>query len=184
MIGIFCGSVVQKMNLTCSGGSSSVFSRALKAAVREHVHFVDDVDLVPRAARTHVGVRPQLADLVDAAVAGAVDLDHIHVFPGINRLADVAVVVRVRRRAVRRIECLGEDAGRGRLADPARAGEQIGMPDAIRVDRVDQGLGHLLLADQVLERLGTIAARDHDVRVGPGGGLIRRLGRPRRRRIV
>ncbi len=32
VIGIFVGSVVQKMNLTCSGGSSRVFSRALKAS--------------------------------------------------------------------------------------------------------------------------------------------------------
>ena len=29
--GIFCGSVVAGMNLTCPGGSSSVFSMALKA---------------------------------------------------------------------------------------------------------------------------------------------------------
>ena len=28
---IFCGSVVARMNLTCLGGSSSVFSMALKA---------------------------------------------------------------------------------------------------------------------------------------------------------
>jgi hypothetical protein len=29
--GIFCGSVVARTNLRCSGGSSSVFSMALKA---------------------------------------------------------------------------------------------------------------------------------------------------------
>ena len=29
--GIFCGSVVARMNLTCAGGSSSVFSIALNA---------------------------------------------------------------------------------------------------------------------------------------------------------
>ncbi|EXI76095.1 MAG: hypothetical protein AW07_00609 [Candidatus Accumulibacter sp. SK-11] len=29
--GIFCGSVVARMNFTCSGGSSRVFSMALKA---------------------------------------------------------------------------------------------------------------------------------------------------------
>ncbi len=29
--GIFCGSVVARMNLTCSGGSSSVLSMALNA---------------------------------------------------------------------------------------------------------------------------------------------------------
>ena len=33
VIGIFVASVVQKMNLTCSGGSSSVFSKALKASL-------------------------------------------------------------------------------------------------------------------------------------------------------
>ncbi|EXI77136.1 MAG: hypothetical protein AW12_03141 [Candidatus Accumulibacter sp. BA-94] len=31
--GIFCGSVVARMNLTCSGGSSSVFNMALNAEV-------------------------------------------------------------------------------------------------------------------------------------------------------
>ena len=31
--GNFCGSVVAKMNLTCSGGSSKVFNKALKAPV-------------------------------------------------------------------------------------------------------------------------------------------------------
>ncbi len=32
VIGIFSGLVVQKMNLTCSGGSSKVFNRALNAS--------------------------------------------------------------------------------------------------------------------------------------------------------
>ena len=31
-MGIFVASVVQKMNFTCSGGSSRVFNRALKAS--------------------------------------------------------------------------------------------------------------------------------------------------------
>jgi hypothetical protein len=44
-------SVVAKMNFTCGGGSSSVFSRPLKACRRQHVHFVDDVDLVARRDR-------------------------------------------------------------------------------------------------------------------------------------
>ena len=44
-------SVVAKMNFTCGGGSSSVFNRPLKACRRQHVHFVDDVDLVARRDR-------------------------------------------------------------------------------------------------------------------------------------
>ena len=45
----------------------------------EHVDFVDDVDLEPRPAGPHVDVLPQLADFVDAAVAGPVDLQHVDV---------------------------------------------------------------------------------------------------------
>ena len=45
----------------------------------EHVDFVDDVNLESRPAGPHVDVLPQLADLVDAAIAGAVDLQHVDV---------------------------------------------------------------------------------------------------------
>ena len=45
----------------------------------EHVDFVDDVDLESCPAGPHAGVLPQLADFVDAAVAGAVDFQHVHV---------------------------------------------------------------------------------------------------------
>ncbi len=43
--GILCNSVVARIKTTFSVGSSKVFKRALKAPV-EHVHFVDNIDLV------------------------------------------------------------------------------------------------------------------------------------------
>ena len=100
VIGIFVGSVVQKMNLTCSGGSSRVFSKRVEGLAREHVNFVDDVDLEPRPAGPHADVLPQLADFVDAAIAGAVDLQHVHVLAGADAAADVALVAGRRRRAL------------------------------------------------------------------------------------
>ena len=54
---------------------------------REHVHFVDVVDLVPGPAGPERGVLPQLAHLLDAVVAGPVDLDHVDVLPRGDRLA-------------------------------------------------------------------------------------------------
>ena len=50
VIGTLRISVVANTNLACGGGSSSVFNSALKAARRQHVHFVEDIDLVARAA--------------------------------------------------------------------------------------------------------------------------------------
>ena len=43
----------------------------------EHVDFVDDIDLVAGLVRGVVHLLPQVADLVDAAVAGGVNLDNI-----------------------------------------------------------------------------------------------------------
>ena len=57
------------MNFTCGGGSSSVFSSALKALVREHVHLVEDVDLVARRAGAVAHALDQLAHVVDAGAA-------------------------------------------------------------------------------------------------------------------
>ena len=167
------------MNFTCSGGSSSVFSRALKASRGEHVDFVDDVDLEPRPAGPHVDVLPQLADFVDAAVAGAVDLQHVDVVALRDALADVALVAGRRRRAVHAVQGLGEDPRRRRLADAAGTGEQIGVADAIGGDRVGQRLGDVLLADQFLERLRPIAPGDDDVLAGRFGSRSSRFGRHR-----
>ena len=73
----FSGSVVANTNLTCGGGSSTTFSSALKPCVRHHVRLVDDVDLVARHGRRVEGLVTQFAGVVDAAVAGGVDLDDV-----------------------------------------------------------------------------------------------------------
>ena len=44
----------------------------------QHVDFVDDVDLAGQHRRRVADRLAQLADVVDPAVAGAVDLDHVH----------------------------------------------------------------------------------------------------------
>ncbi len=77
VIGTLLISVVAKMNLTSGGGSSSVFNSALKAVLREHVHFVDDVDLEARRDRLVADAVGQLADVVDAGARGGIHLDHV-----------------------------------------------------------------------------------------------------------
>ena len=173
-MGIFCTSVVAKMNLTCGGGSSSVLSRALKAAVRQHVDFVDDVDLVARPAGPILDVAADVADVVDAAVAGAVDLEHVHVLAGGDAAADVAHAAGRRRRAVFAVERLGEDAGRRGLADAAGAGEEVGVGDAVALEGVGQGAGDGFLADEVGEGLRPIAPGEDGVAFGRVGRF--RLG--------
>ena len=56
----------------------------------EHVHFVNDVNFVRTARRKNSSLGDQVARVVHAAIAGAVDLDHVHVFTAKNTACDGA----------------------------------------------------------------------------------------------
>ena len=135
--------------------------QCVEGLAREHVDFVDDVDLEAAPRRPHRHVLAQLPDLVDAAVARRVDLDDVHVLPGGDRRAGVAGIARFRGRPGRTLQCLGEDPRRARLAHAAGAGEQVGVADPARRDRAGQAAGHVLLADEVGEQLRPIAPGHH-----------------------
>ena len=128
--GSFCGSVVASRNLTCGGGSSSVFSSALKECARQHVHFVDQVDLVAAARRRVLHVVEQLARVVDLGARGRVDLDQVDEAALVDLAAGAALAAGLRADARLAVQRLGEDARDRRLADAARAGEQERVVDA------------------------------------------------------
>ena len=52
------------------------------------------------------------------------------------------------------------------LPTPAGSGEQVGVADAVGRNGVGQGLGHVFLADQVVERLRAVSPGDDDVLAG------------------
>ena len=99
VIGIFVGLGRAEDELHVLGRLFQRLEQGVERLAREHVDFVDDVDLEPRPAGANVDVLPQLADLVDAAIAGAVDFQHVDVAAGADALADVALVAGRRRRA-------------------------------------------------------------------------------------
>ena len=114
----------------------------------KHVHFVDQIDLVP-ATRGHVlGVVDELAHVVDAGIAGCVDLQQIDKAACVDVRANAANPAGRRSRALLAIERLGENAGDRGLADAAGSGEQEGMMDTTAVQRMRQRANHVFLADQ------------------------------------
>ena len=137
---------------------------------REHVHFVDDVGLVVAARRPDGDVLPQLPHLVDAAVAGGVDLHHVDILTGSDRQAGVADIAGLAADPTGAFKRLGVDAGGARLAHAAGAGEKIGMADPARLDRPRQAAGDVFLADQFVEPLRTVAAGHHLIAGRRGDG--------------
>ncbi len=75
----------------------------------EHMHLVDDVDFQARLRRCIAHVVAQLADIINAAVACAVDFDHVEAVAPCNLTAIVAFAARRNRRAFNAIERFRQD---------------------------------------------------------------------------
>ena len=109
----------------------------VEAAGGHHVRLVDDEDLEAVAGRSEHGTLAQLAGIVDATVARGVDLDHVERTPTVAAEFDAtwAGAARGIGRALGAVEAARQNAGRGGLAAPARAAEQVGVPDTASAQR-------------------------------------------------
>ena len=161
----------------------------VERALREHVHFVDDVDLHPRDGGLVFRALDDLAHVVDAGMRGSVHLDHVDMAAIDDRLAMHAQFRHVHGRLVdggpsvlggqRIIERARENAGGGGLADAAHAGEHVGLVHAAELEGVGEDADHQVLPDQLLETLGPILSRENPVGGGRASCPLRR-GRQRR----
>ena len=139
----------------------------------QHVRLVQDVDLLFRALGREAHGLAQVPDVVDAVVARRVDLDDVQRAALLERDARLAgpaglgaVALRERPQAV---DGLGEQARGGRLAHAARAGEHVGLPDAVHRHGVAERLGDVVLGHQVAERLRAVLASGGEVARALGG---------------
>ena len=153
----------------------------VEGVLRQHVDFVDDVDLVARRDRGIAHRLDDLAHVVDPGVARGVHLDDVDMAPLGDRDARLAHPARVDRRpalpvGADAVERLGDQPrGRG-LADPAHPGQQEGMRDPPAGDGIAQRGDHRVLPDQLAERLRPILAREHAIGGRGGGGRLGHFG--------
>ena len=141
----------------------------VEGALRQHVHFVDDEHPRTGYRGSVLSDTYNFAYVVDAGIGGGIQLHDVEM-AALHDLGAVAAEHRhVERGRLGRIglvvERAGDDARRRRLADAAHAGEHVGLRDAPRRERVAQRLDHGLLADEVVEALRPVLARQHDVRL-------------------
>ena len=135
---------------------------------RQHMHLVNHEHLEAPLHRLVDRLLEQALHIVDAAVGGGVELGVVDETTRIDvgaRLADAArrrrhTAVAVGAQAVQRF---GQDARHRRLANAPGAGEQIGVVQSLRVQRVGQRTHHMLLADHFREILRAVLAGEHEV---------------------
>ena len=126
----------------------------IERALGQHVHFVDQVDLGAAARRHVLGVVDQFAHVVDAGVAGGVDLEQVDVAAGVDVHAGAALTAGFGTAAAFAVERLGEDAGDGGLADATGAGEQEGVVHLAGFQGIGKRAHDVLLAHQFGEAPG------------------------------
>ena len=132
----------------------------IEARGRHHVGLVDDVDLVARGGRREHRALAQFTGVVDAAVGRSVELDDVDGTRARRREVDAALAhpAGIRGRALLAVERAGQDAsGRG-LPAATGPGEQIGVVDAVVLQRATQRPGHMVLADDLVQRRRTVGA--------------------------
>ena len=162
----------------------------VEGLLRQHMHFVDDIDLVARGPWRIAHALDQLADIVDAGARRRVHLHHVDMAVGGNGDAVVANPTRRDRRTALAIRAQavqrpGDDArGRG-LTHPTHAGQHEGVGDAVLGEGVGEGADQRILADQLGESRRAVFARQYPVGRGRlGGSQPFRLGWGREKAIA
>ncbi len=77
VIGTLRISVVAKMNFTMLRRLFQRLQQAIEGLRGEHVHFVDDLDLVTRRNRAIAHLLDDLSDIIDTGMGGGVHLNHV-----------------------------------------------------------------------------------------------------------
>ena len=112
------------------------FQKRVERGRGEHMHFVDDIDLVARFGWRVARVFAQLAHLLDAIIARAVDLENIEAVAGCDLAAVVARAVRIDGWSLHAVERLCQNACGRSFADAARPDEQISVRQPVLRDCV------------------------------------------------
>src|SRR5207249_3635789 len=116
-------------------------------------NFINNVDFEFGTGWGITGRFAQLANLIDAPVAGAIDFQHIQGAPLRNFDAARVLGIKLDLRAARGVQAFGKNAGDSRLPGAARPAKQISVRDAVLLDGVAERLSDMLLPHHVAEAL-------------------------------
>ena len=118
----------------------------------QHVDFVDHVDLEASRAGRIDRLLQELRHFLDAAVGRGVQLKVVDEAAGIDFGAGAADATRLGGDAGLAVERFGQDARERGLANAPGSGEQPGVMQALRVERMGERAHHVILSHQGIER--------------------------------
>ena len=147
------------------------FQKGIERAFRQHVHFVDDIDLVARRDGRITHPLVDRAHIVNAGMRGRIHFQHVDMARFDDGAAMHALAWHGDGRpafALERlvIEATRQNTRRGGFADPAHARQNPCLRNPSRRKGIGQGLHHGILPDQILEALRAVFARQNPIGCG------------------
>ena len=123
--------------------------QCIEGRIGEHVDFVDDIDLVPGHRRGVADLLAKVPDIVDAAVAGRVDLYQVHRAALVDRQTYFAGVVGLAVLWRKAVQCLCKNTRGAGFAGAPGTAEQVSVSDTILNDRIANRTSDRLLAHEL-----------------------------------
>jgi hypothetical protein len=130
------------------------FQQRIEAVAREHVDFIDQVNLETATRRGVLHVIEQIASIFHFGSGGGIDLDQIDKAPLLNLTAVITLATGRRGDACFAVQTFGQQPRNGGFTHAARAGEQIGVMDPPQREAISQRRQDMLLSDNLCKRLG------------------------------
>src|SRR5262249_37293623 len=128
----------------------------------------EDVNLEAVACRSIARCFAQLADFVNTAICGSVDLDYVHRISCSDLYTRIAYAAGLGNWLFARaaVQGHGQDSGHPGLAYPSMPAENVAVCDPALLDGIFEGPGNVLLPDHFRELLRTVFSGENLVAHG------------------
>ena len=104
------------------------------------MYFIDQVHLITPNGRRVLHVFQQFASIFNLGAGGRIYLNQVNKTPFINGGASTALATGLGTNPHLTIQAFGQNTSNGRFTHTTGAGKQIGMVQAIMIQRIDQRL--------------------------------------------
>jgi hypothetical protein len=130
---------------------------------RQHVYFIDQIDLEATSRRRVLHVIQQLTSIVHLGARRRIDLDQVDETALVDFRAGTAFAARTGRDPGVAVERFGQDSRYRGFTYAPGTGEKIGVVKALIVERVYQRATDMFLTDHVVERSGAPFSGENEI---------------------
>ena len=131
------------------------FQQGIKTVRRQHMHFVNQVDLEASTGWRVLHIIQQLPGVFDLGARCRIHLNQINKTALGDFLTGRTSTTRTSANPLLAVQALSQNPGDCRFTNAPGAGEQVGMMQTLFIQSINQGAQHMLLPDHLVKKTGS-----------------------------